>query len=131
MRARHVSSGLFSLAMPGAIRRKHPPRSHPGSALTVWSGKPSGRKGLVWIHLVAVHLVPFTTGQPVCMAAGSWVPSGFREWKSRASPFLGRAATLPWAQLEKGPSRCSRAGSTHSEPCGEEDRWGSLVPREG
>ena len=38
----------------------------------------SGWKGRVWIHLVAVHLVPASTGQPVCMLATSLSPSGFR-----------------------------------------------------
>lgn len=42
-------------------------------------------KGVVWIHLVAVHLTPRNTGQPVCVEALSILPSGFREKNSRAS----------------------------------------------
>ena len=46
----------------------------------------SGRKGAAWIHLVADHLTPRSTGQPACMECGSGRPPASKLKNSSASP---------------------------------------------
>ena len=51
-----------------------------------------GSKEPTWIHLVADHFSPSTTGQPVCREAVSKEASGFMLKKRRASPLRGFTA---------------------------------------
>lgn len=51
-------------------------------------------KGLLWIHLVAVHFTPLSTGQPVCMLKeSSRLPSGCTDQNMNASPCVMARST--------------------------------------